>query len=91
MTPAAPGLQIADAAFRGMDRGADGLRELFLPLDHLLVRGVDQPAMPDSGSGCNNFGCNPNLERQIDHIAAVVAKIELSVAHTRFAEACHGS
>lgn len=31
-----------------------------------------------------------NLERQIDRIAGVVAKLELSVAHKRFAGVSHG-
>lgn len=115
MTPAASGVQIANAAFRDAARGADGLREL-LPLDHLLIRGaarhclIGQPARierkvehpaavlrlcvgarevieawsPDATMA------RQSLERQIDRIAVVIAKIEMSLAHAHFAEISHG-
>jgi hypothetical protein len=35
------------------------LRELFVPLDRLLISGGDQRLALDSTSGCNTYGCRP--------------------------------
>jgi hypothetical protein len=67
MAPAAPGLQIANAAFRDMERASDGLRELFLPLDQLLIRGGDPRLIPDSGGGRNKYGWSVSTLHQARH------------------------
>jgi hypothetical protein len=65
MTSAATRLQIAKASgFRPSDGGSapgsgQGLRDLFAPLDHLLVGGGDPRLTLDSVSGVNEYGCGP--------------------------------
>ena len=65
MTSAATRLQIAKASgFRppvgGSAQGSgQDLRDLFAPLDHLLVGGGDPRLTLDSVSGVNEYGCGP--------------------------------
>ncbi|WP_407155523.1 hypothetical protein [Bradyrhizobium sp. STM 3557] len=44
---------------------AAGLRELFMPLDELLVRGGDPRLALDPVSGCNLYGCSPSPAPQL--------------------------
>jgi selenocysteine lyase/cysteine desulfurase len=65
MTSAATHLQIAKASgFRPSDGGSapgsgQDLRDLFAPLDYLLVGGGDPRLTLDSVSGVNEYGCGP--------------------------------
>lgn len=90
MTLAAPGVQIANVAFRDAERGADGLRELFLPLDHLLVRGGDPRLMLDLGSGRNNYGCSPRPSPECFSFASSTASAISERAYRRAEAACEG-
>jgi len=54
----------ASASF-GVHPPEAGLRELFAPLDDLLVSGGDPRLALDHLSGCNGYGCGPSPARQL--------------------------
>ena len=59
MKRAAPELRITDAAGFEPARRMSGLSELFMPLEHLLVRGGDPRLTLDRACGLNDYGCGP--------------------------------
>ena len=61
MTHAVPSRSVEAAPFWSADGGHTGaLRDLFLPLDDLLVRGGDPRVMLDRLSRLNEYGCGPS-------------------------------
>jgi hypothetical protein len=59
MMPAVPRSPAAEVL---ASRPGDGLRDLFLPLPDLLVRGGDTRVMLDPSCGQNEYGCGPSPE-----------------------------
>ena len=85
MTFTVPGLQIAKAS--GL-RSSDGvpaptLRDLFAPLDQLLVRGGDPRLTLDSVSGVNEYGCAAAPSPEIWNFASSTASSISERAYAR--------
>jgi hypothetical protein len=92
-----PGLQIVKKSSFGSFAGgsvqessgesaqgsAQGLRDLFAPLDHLLIRGGDPRLTIDAVSGVNDYGCGPAPEPETWNFASSTASSISERAYTR--------
>ena len=85
MMSAAPRLQTAEApGFRPSDSGpARGLRELFAPLNDLLICGGDPRLTVDPDRGLNEYGCRPMPSPQIWSFASSTASSISERAYNR--------
>ena len=85
MMSAAPQLQTAEApGFRPSDSGPSrGLRELFAPLNDLLICGGDPRLTVDPDRGLNEYGCRPMPSPQIWSFASSTASSISERAYNR--------
>jgi hypothetical protein len=85
MTFTVPGLQIAKASGLRPSDGGSGptLRDLFAPLDQLLVHGGDPRLTLDSVSGVNEYGCGAAPSPEIWNFASSTASSISERAYAR--------
>lgn len=89
MTSAVPGLQTAEAFGLDPIRApvAHGMRDLFLPLEHLLVSGGDPRLALDPASGLNEYGCGPGPAPDHVSFGSSTASVISQRAYERVARA----